>query len=228
MIRINLLDDIKIIEEFESFQSVPSTPMDLKQTVSLIIKFIFMLLPSLAVFQWNAIEKSSKQQTLDALKIQEQEILTQLAQQNQQYDKIKDLQKGKLELDQVIVSLSQAALKRTFVIESLEALHSVLPDQAWLTQIEVSKDNTIVFTGEAKPSAINVFVNNLDQQPKIYKNVNVVSSTNFQSSNENDYINFKISAELAIDQEIKTSEENTIDQDKSQEAKSIIDQEKSL
>lgn len=235
MIRINLLDDIKVVENIGSYEGVQSTPMDVRQTVSLIIKIIFILLPSLSIFGWNSIEKSSKEQVLNALKTQEQEILTQLTQQNQQYEEIKELQKEKLELDQVVASLSQAATKRGITLKSLDILHSIVPDQAWLTQVEVFKNNKVVFTGEAKPSNINAFIDNLNQQSKLYRNVNLIPNTNQSedksNSNEDDYVNFEISAELVIDQgkDLENPKENnTTNQDENQKAETLVDQEERL
>ena len=235
MIRINLLDDIKVVGNVESYESVQSTQMDVKQAISLIIKIVFILLPSLSIFGWISIEKSSKEQVLNGLKTQEQEILAQLTQQNQQYEKIKDLQKEKLELDQVVASLSQAAIKRTVTLKSLDILHSIVPDQAWLTRVEVLKDNKVVFAGEAKPSNISVFIDNLNQQPELYRNVNLIPSANLQSNgksnnNEDDYVNFEISAELVIDQEdnLENPREDTASQNKDQKAGSLVNQGENL
>ena len=222
MIRINLLDDIKVSHSHSAIEGFKAITIDGRQIVRLIIKLSFILLPSLAIFGWNHIEKTSTEKALSTLKVREQEVLSQIQKENQKYNEIKSLQQETLKLDRTIESLSQTAKKRTAALEALNLLHHIVPDQAWLTEVELSKDNIITFIGEAKPLDINVFAANLNEKKEVYKNVNIVPNETLENT-KTDYTKFKISAELALDQNqeetlnnleknTKKSDEKTTDQ----------------
>ena len=243
MIRINLLDDIKLhtTDAIGKSISINLTPISGKQIANLIIKLGFVLLPSLAIFGWNHTEKTSKEKVLSVLKVREQEILTQIQQKHQKYNEIKELQQETLNLDRVIESLSQTAKKRTITLEALNFLHHIVPEQTWLTEVKFSQDNKIIFTGEAKPSDINIFAANIDQKKEVYKNVNILPNEDLENT-KTDYTKFKISAELALDQnqeenldnlekDMANSGEEKAAQDENvtnQDAKTSTDQKQSL
>ena len=200
MIRINLLDDIKVTHTHSAIEGIKAISIDGKQLANFIVKIGFILLPSLAIYGWNYTEKTSKEVILNALKVREKEVVSKIEQEHQKYNEIKKLQQEALKLDKTIESLSQTARKRTIILEALNLLHDIVPDQAWLTEVELHKDNKIIFMGEAKPSAINVFAANLETKKEVYENVNISPDENLENP-RTDYAKFKISAELVLDQD---------------------------
>ena len=219
MIRINLLDDIKVSHSHGATKGINVTggfkpiSIDGRQAANLIIKVTFILLPSIAVFTWYHIERTSKEEFLSTIKTREQEILAQIQKENQKYNEIKNLQKEILKLDRTIESLSQAAKNRTTTLQALNFLHHIVPKQTWLTGLEVSKDNTITFTGEAKPSDINIFAANLGEKKEIYRDINIIPNEDPENT-KTDYTKFQISAKLVLDQDQEETpdnlEENTL------------------
>ena len=213
MIRINLLDDIKVSQGHgDAIEGFKTISIDGKQIVNLIIKLGLILLPSIAIFAWQHIERSSKEEALGTLKTREEEVLSQIQKENQKYNEIKTLKKEILKLDRTIESLSQAAKNRTTTLKALSLLHHIVPKQTWLTEVEVSKDNTITFKGEAQPSDINIFAANLTEKREVYRDVNIVPNENIENT-ATDYTKFQISAKLALGQDLEENlnnlEENT-------------------
>ena len=213
MIRINLLDDVKLTHSHGAMGGIKSLSISGKQIVNIVVKIGFIIIPSLAIFGWNHIEKTSKAEVLSVLKIREQEILTKIQKEHQKYDEIKKLQQETLKLDRTIASLSHAAKKRTVTLQALNFLYHIVPDQTWLTEVELQKDNKIIFGGEAKPSDINVFAANLNEKKEVYKNVAISLNEDLENT-KTDYTKFKIFAELVLDKdEILSNLENATKSD---------------
>ncbi len=216
MIRINLLDDIKVAHSHSGVGGIKPISIDGKQVVNFIVKIGFVLLPSLAILGWNYTEKTAKEKVLNVLKVREQEVVSKIEQEQQKYNEIKKLQQETLKLDRTIETLSEAARKRTTTLKALNLLHQIVPDQTWLTEVELQKGNKIIFTGEAKPSDINIFKTNLNEKKAIYRDVNISPNEDLKNT-KTDYTKFKISAELVLDQDREESlnniENNTIQVD---------------
>ena len=208
MIRVNLLDDIKIAmkpdEQSLSDNLEKKYSITKGQFINAIIKVCLILLLPLAMYGWNLTEKLSQNRLFESLEAQKQEVLDKISKQKVQYDAIKALQEEKLKLDSLVEHLSQIINQRILNIESLDVLHSLVPDRTWLTNIEFVEDNKVNFIGESEPLDVQVFVNNLNEKNNYYKNAKISQV----DSTTDGYQEFHISSELNVSEVSLSSEVN--------------------
>lgn len=161
----------------------------------LLVKLVILFIPCVLLYGFEMYDEEKAKVKLNHLRKQNANLSNELSKYGKQVQEVKRIQEEKKRLDSRIKTITDLSADRLTNAKALNALHDLVPGEAWLVKLEIKKGK-VDFHGEATEDlVVSQFLRNL-QESIYFKNVKLLG-TEEKNTSQGERKKFSIEAFLS-------------------------------